>query len=84
VKTDGGRVARPGELVGAQALWMGRTVVPPGISSGDHRHGESETGIYVASGNPAFVFAALPGRSVPVERRTSKVVWAVTTRRSSR
>ena len=35
-----------GDLVGAQALWMGRTVVRPGTSSGDHHHGESETGIY--------------------------------------
>ncbi len=45
-----------GELVGAQSLWMGRTVVPPGTSSGDHHHGESETGIYVVSGHPVFVF----------------------------
>ena len=45
-----------GDLVGAQALWMGRTVVRPGTSSGDHHHGESETGIYVVSGHPVFVF----------------------------
>ncbi len=45
-----------GNLVGAQALWMGRTVVLPGASSGDHHHGESETGIYVVSGHPVFVF----------------------------
>ena len=45
-----------GDLVGSQALWMGRTVVPPGTSSGDHHHGESETGIYVVSGHPVFVF----------------------------
>ncbi len=45
-----------GDLVGAQALWMGRTVVSPGTSSGDHHHGESETGIYVVSGHPVFVF----------------------------
>ena len=45
-----------GDLVGAQALWMGRTVVLPGASSGDHHHGESETGIYVVSGHPVFVF----------------------------
>ena len=24
-----------GDLVGAQSLWMGRTVLPPGASSGD-------------------------------------------------
>jgi uncharacterized RmlC-like cupin family protein len=45
-----------GDLVGAQELWMGRTVVLPGASSGDHHHGESETGIYVVSGHPVFVF----------------------------
>ena len=45
-----------GDLVGAQSLWMGRTVLPPGVSSGDHHHGESETGIYVVAGNPVFVY----------------------------
>ena len=45
-----------GELVGARDLWMGRTVVSAGASSGDHHHGESETGIYVVSGHPVFVF----------------------------
>jgi uncharacterized RmlC-like cupin family protein len=45
-----------GPLTGSQKLWMGTTVLPPGISSGDHHHGASETGIYVVSGHPAFVF----------------------------
>ena len=45
-----------GDIVGARELWMGRTVVPAGVSSGDHHHGESETGIYVVSGHPEFVF----------------------------
>jgi uncharacterized RmlC-like cupin family protein len=45
-----------GDLVGASGLWMGRTVVLPGASSGDHHHGSSETGIYVVSGHPVFVF----------------------------
>jgi uncharacterized RmlC-like cupin family protein len=44
-----------GDLTGAQALWMGRTELPPGVNSGDHHHGESETGIYVVSGGPVFV-----------------------------
>ena len=44
-----------GDLVGAQSLWMGRTILPAGVSSGDHHHGDSETGIYVVSGNPVFV-----------------------------
>ena len=45
-----------GDIVGASGLWMGRTVVLPGASSGDHHHGASETGIYVVSGHPVFVF----------------------------
>ena len=45
-----------GDLTGARSLWMGRTELPAGVNSGDHHHGESETGIYVVSGRPAFVF----------------------------
>jgi uncharacterized RmlC-like cupin family protein len=45
-----------GELTGARSIWMGRTELPPGVNSGDHHHGESETGIYVVTGNPVFVF----------------------------
>jgi uncharacterized RmlC-like cupin family protein len=45
-----------GDIVGARELWMGRTVVLAGASSGDHHHGVSETGIYVVSGHPVFVF----------------------------
>jgi uncharacterized RmlC-like cupin family protein len=44
-----------GDLTGAQSLWMGRTELPPGVNSGNHHHGESETGIYVVSGAPVFV-----------------------------
>ena len=35
---------------------MGKTVVAPRMASGDHHHGEAETGIYVVSGHPQFVF----------------------------
>jgi uncharacterized RmlC-like cupin family protein len=45
-----------GPLTGSRGLWMGTTVLPPATNSGDHHHGESETGIYVVSGQPAFVF----------------------------
>ena len=45
-----------GDMVGARGLWMGRTVVRPGASSGDHHHGASETGIYVVSGQQVFMF----------------------------
>jgi uncharacterized RmlC-like cupin family protein len=30
--------------------------VAPGTRSADHHHGESETGIFVVSGHPAFVY----------------------------
>ncbi len=48
--------ALSGETVGSQALWMGQTHVAPSTNSANHHHGRSETGIYVVSGNPAFVF----------------------------
>ena len=65
-----------GEIVGAKALWMGRTVVLPGASSGDHHHGESETGIYVVSGTPVFVFRD-PGSGdlVRLETQAGDYVW---------
>ncbi|WP_246052807.1 cupin domain-containing protein [Actinocorallia herbida] len=45
-----------GTTVGSDRLWMGQTLVAPATSSGDHHHGASETGIYVVSGHPEFVF----------------------------
>ncbi len=65
-----------GELVGARALWMGRTVVLPGTSSGDHHHGDSETAIYVASGHPVFVFRDPDsGSVVRLETEPGDYVW---------
>ena len=52
--------ALSGETVGSKALWMGQTHVAPSTNSANHHHGDSETGIFVVSGHPAFVF--LPGR----------------------
>jgi uncharacterized RmlC-like cupin family protein len=45
-----------GPTVGSSRLWMGQTHVAPATASADHHHGESETAIYVVSGNPSFVF----------------------------
>jgi uncharacterized RmlC-like cupin family protein len=42
--------------VGSNGLWMGQTHVSPSTRSANHHHGRSETGIYVVSGNPVFVF----------------------------
>ena len=65
-----------GDLVGASTLWMGRTVVAPGASSGDHHHGESETGIYVVSGHPVFVFRDPASNTVVrLETEPGDYVW---------
>ena len=48
--------ALSGRSVGAEKLWMGETHVAPATASANHHHGESETGIYIRSGNPEFVF----------------------------
>jgi uncharacterized RmlC-like cupin family protein len=57
-----------GKTVGSQALWMGQTHVAGGTASADHHHGESETAIYVVSGNPEFVF--LDENGVETRHRT--------------
>ena len=65
-----------GDLVGAQGLWMGRTVVLPGATSGDHHHGKSETGIYVVSGHPVFVYRDPDnGSLVRLEASAGDYVW---------
>jgi uncharacterized RmlC-like cupin family protein len=46
-----------GKTVGSSKIWTGQTLVAPDTNSGDHHHGETETSIYVVSGNPVFVFA---------------------------
>ena len=38
------------ELVGADKLWIGMTVLEPGAGTGPHHHGDNETGIYVVAG----------------------------------
>ena len=45
-----------GKRNGSRKIWMGKTHVGPGMVSGDHHHGEAETGIYIVSGHPVFVF----------------------------
>jgi uncharacterized RmlC-like cupin family protein len=65
-----------GDLVGARSLWMGRTILPPGVSSGDHHHGESETGIYVVAGGPVFVFRdPRSGEVVRLEAAPGDYIW---------
>ncbi|MDB5308154.1 MAG: cupin 2 protein [Gemmataceae bacterium] len=38
------------ELVGADKLWIGMTVLEPGTGTGPHHHGDHETGIYLVAG----------------------------------
>jgi len=65
-----------GDLVGARSLWMGRTVISPLASSGDHHHGDSETGIYVLSGQPVFVFRdPVTGCITRLETEPGDYVW---------
>lgn len=45
-----------GAVVGARGIFMGETRMGPGVASGPHHHGESETAIYVVAGDPIFVF----------------------------
>jgi uncharacterized RmlC-like cupin family protein len=55
---------------------MGRTVLPPLVSSGDHHHGESETGIFVVSGQPVFVFRdPASGELVRLQTEPGDYVW---------
>jgi uncharacterized RmlC-like cupin family protein len=65
-----------GERTGAQALWMGRTELPPGVTSGDHHHGDSETGIFVVTGTPVFVFRdPASGELVRLQTEPGDYVW---------
>ena len=41
---------------GTEKIWLGENHVGAEMKSGDHHHGEAETGIYVVSGHPVFVF----------------------------
>lgn len=49
--------ALSGDSVGSRAIWMGETHVAPRAASGPHHHGESETGIYIVSGSPEFIYS---------------------------
>ena len=65
-----------GDLVGARSIWMGRTILPAGVSSGDHHHGDSETGIYVVTGTPVFVYRdAASGDLVRLRTEPGDYIW---------
>ena len=60
--------------VGSERVWMGQTHVAPRTASADHHHGDSETAIYVVSGNPVFVFAR-DGEEVRLETAPGDYVF---------
>lgn len=44
-----------GRLTGSRGLFMGETRMWPGMVSGNHHHGATETAIYIVAGHPRFV-----------------------------
>jgi uncharacterized RmlC-like cupin family protein len=64
-----------GELVGSQILWMGEARVAPSTASQPHHHGQSETGIYVVSGSPAFAFRDDGGELVRLRTRPGDYIY---------
>jgi uncharacterized RmlC-like cupin family protein len=44
-----------GRTTGAQHLWVGYVELPPGMQSAVHHHGDSESAIYVISGQARFL-----------------------------
>jgi uncharacterized RmlC-like cupin family protein len=66
--------ALSGDTVGSRAIWMGETHVAPGVASGPHHHGHSETGIYVVSGNPEFIYEE-GGREVRLRTKSGDYIY---------
>jgi uncharacterized RmlC-like cupin family protein len=48
--------------------------VAPGVASGPHHHGQSETGINVVSGEPEFVYAD-GGQEVRVRTKSGDYIY---------
>ena len=66
--------ALSGDSVGSRAIWMGETHVAPGVASGPHHHGESETGIYIVSGHPEFIYLE-DGREVRLRTKPGDYIY---------
>jgi len=78
VQTQGMRrfEAISGRMSGSRRIWMGKNHVAPGMRSADHHHGEAETGIYVVSGHPVFVFRDPgDGKLIRLEASPGDYVW---------
>jgi uncharacterized RmlC-like cupin family protein len=66
--------ALSGDTVGSSAIWMGETHVAPGVASGPHHHGHSETGIYVVAGHPEFIYEE-GGRQVRLRTKPGDYIY---------
>ena len=66
--------ALSGETVGSRAIWMGETHMAPRVASGPHHHGASETGIYIVSGQPEFIYQD-GGREVRVRTKPGDYIY---------
>lgn len=64
-----------GRTAGSRNLWMGQTHVAAATTSGNHHHGESETAIYVVSGNPSFVFLDEEKGEIRVDTRPGDYIY---------
>lgn len=62
-----------GKMVGASNLWIGFVRTEPGLVSGAHHHGDSESGIYVIRGTLRFRFG--DGLAESVEARAGDFVF---------
>jgi uncharacterized RmlC-like cupin family protein len=63
-----------GRLTGSEKIWMGENHVGAGLRSSDHHHGESETGIYVVTGHPHFVFL-VDGEETRIEAQPGDYIF---------
>ena len=63
-----------GKMTGSKRIWLGLTHVEAGVVSANHHHGDSETGIYVVSGYPVFVFAK-DGAEVRLETKPGDFIF---------
>src|ERR1700686_2447037 len=66
--------ALSGESVGSRAIWMGQTHGAPGVASGPHTHGESETGTYGGAGGPEFIYSD-GGQEVRVRTKPGDYIY---------
>lgn len=61
------------KTVSARTLWIGFVRTTPGLSSGVHHHGDSETGVYVIRGSLRLRFGE--GRKETAEAHTGDFVY---------